>query len=157
SQPGARRQSPGANRQSLTTNHPPERLPAMKEWLPPGKRVGHFRVASRVSASGIGEVYLAEDMSSGRILALKLLPEALLSDQHIRQRFTQIFSQVAQLRHHKFCTVYESGFTNLGRPYVAMEYLRGQSFDLISSGTEMPVPQIVFLIIEIAEALYSVH
>jgi serine/threonine protein kinase len=129
----------------------------MKEWLPPGKKVGRFRVASRVSASGMGEVYLAEEMSTGRVLALKLLPEALLSDQNVRQRFTQIFSQVAQLRHPNFCTVYESGFTNLGRPYVAMEHLRGQSFDLIGCGTEMPVPQIVFLMIEIAEALYSVH
>lgn len=129
----------------------------MKEWLPPGKKVGHFRVTSRVSPGGMGEVYLAEELPSGRVLALKLLPESLFSDQQVRQRFIQIFSQVAQLRHPTFCAVYESGFTDLGRPYVAMEYLRGQSFDLLGFGPELAIPQIVSLVIEIAEALYNIH
>jgi serine/threonine-protein kinase len=148
------------NRQPTADYHhqpPHERLPAMKEWLPPGKKIGRFKVASRISAGGIGEVYLAEEMANGRVLALKLLPEEILSDQHVRQRFNQIFSLVAKLHHPNFCEVYESGYTNLGRPYVAMEYLRGQSFDSLSRGPEVPISQIVYSFIEIAEALYTVH
>jgi serine/threonine protein kinase len=129
----------------------------MKEWLRAGTKIAHFRVSSRLGASGVGEVYLAQDVSSGRSLALKLLPEALVSDQRARQRFAQIYTQVAQLRHPNFCTVYESGVTDAGRPFVAMEYFYGHSFDLFGFGVQLSIPQIVFLIVQIAEALDSVH
>jgi serine/threonine-protein kinase len=105
----------------------------------------------------VGEVYLAQDVSSGHALALKLLPESLVSDPRSRQRFAQIYSLVAQLRHPNFCTVYESGVTDSGRPFVAMEYFYGHSFDLFGFGIQLPIPQIVFLVVQIAEALDSVH
>lgn len=129
----------------------------MKEWLPAGSKIAHFRVSSRLGASGVGEVYLAQDISSGHSVALKLLPEALVSDQRIRQRFTQIYSLVAQVRHPNFCEVYESGITDSGRPFVAMEYFYGHSFDLFGFGIQLPIQQIVFLVVQIAEALDAVH
>ncbi len=129
----------------------------MKEWLRAGTKIAHFRVSSRLGACGVGEVYLAQDVSSGRTIALKLLPETLVSDQRARQRFAQIYSLVAQLRHPNFCTVYESGITDAGQPFVAMEYFYGHSFDLIGFGIQLPIPQIVYLIVQIAEALDSVH
>lgn len=135
----------------------PENQPAMKEWLTAGTKIAHFRVSSRLGASGVGEVYLAQDVSSGHTIALKLLPEALVADQRARQRFAQIYSLVAQLRHPNFCTVYESGITNAGRPFVAMEYFYGHSFDLFGFGVQLPVQQIVFLVVQIAEALDGAH
>ncbi len=129
----------------------------MKEWLPAGTKIAHFRVSSRLGASGIGEVYLAQDISSGHSVALKLLPDVLISDHRVRQRFTQIYSLVAQLRHPNFCTVYESGITDSGRPFVVMEYFYGHSFDLFGFGIQLPIQQIVFLVVQIAEALDSVH
>src|SRR5262245_13690544 len=106
---------------SAPTPHSPQPAPGsrlhipMKEWLTAGKKIAHFRVSSRLGASGVGDVYLAQDISSGQPLALKLLPESLVGDQRSRQRFTQIYSLVAQLRHPNFCTVYECGFTDSGR------------------------------------------
>lgn len=129
----------------------------MKEWLRAGTKIAHFRVSSRLGASGVGEVYQAQDISSGHTIALKLLPEALVSDPRAQQRFAQIYSLVAQLRHPNFCTVYESGITDAGRPFVAMEYFYGHSFDLFGFGVQLTIPQIVFLVVQIAEALDSVH
>jgi serine/threonine-protein kinase len=129
----------------------------MKEWLPAGTKIAHFRVSSRLGASGVGEVYLAQDVSSGHSLALKILPEALVANQRARQRFTQIYSLVAQVRHPNFCAVYESGITDSGRPFVAMEYFYGHSFDLLGFGSQLPISQIVSLVVQIAEALDSVH
>jgi serine/threonine-protein kinase len=129
----------------------------MKEWLTTGTKIAHFRVSSRLGACGVGEVYLAQDVSSGLTVALKLLPEALISDPRARQRFAQIYSLVAQLRHPNFCTVYESGITDAGQPFVAMEYFYGHSFDLFGFGAQLPLPQIVLLVVQIAEALDGVH
>jgi len=129
----------------------------MKEWLPAGTIIAHFQISSRLSANGIGEVYLAKELSSGLEVALKLLPASLISEERIRQRFAQTFSLVAQLRHPNFCRTYEGGITEEGRPFVAMEYVKGQSFDLIGFGPQLPVPQIVSLVIQIAEALDGVH
>jgi serine/threonine protein kinase/Tol biopolymer transport system component len=129
----------------------------MKEWLPAGTIIAHFRISSRISANGIGEVYLAKELSSGLEVALKLLPASLISDERIRQRFVQTFSIVAQLRHPSFCRTYEGGVAEDGRPFVAMEYVKGQSFDLIGFGPQLPVPQIVSLVIQIAEALDGAH
>jgi len=129
----------------------------MKEWLPAGTIIAHFQISSRISANGIGEVYQVTEVSSGRELALKLLPASLVSDPQTRQRFIQVFSSVAQLRHPNFCQVYEAGVTEDGRPFVAMEYVKGQSLDLVGLNYNLSVPEITSIIIQIAEALDGLH
>jgi len=129
----------------------------MKEWLPAGTIIAHFRISSRISADGIGEVYQVTEVSSGRELALKLLPASLVADPQTRQRFIQIFSSVAQLRHPNFCQVYEAGVAEDGRPFVAMEYVKGQSLDLAGLNYNLSVPEITSIIIQIAEALDGLH
>jgi hypothetical protein len=52
----------------------------MKEWLPAGTVIAHFRISSRISANGAGEVYQATEAPSGAELALKLLPSVLVED-----------------------------------------------------------------------------
>ena len=42
-----------------------------------GQRIGHYELAERIGAGGMGEVYLATDVTAGRKAALKLLPVAL--------------------------------------------------------------------------------
>ncbi len=129
----------------------------MKEWLTAGTAIGRYRISSRLSADGVGEVYLANEVSSGLEVALKLLPAALTSDHQARQRFIQIFSSIAQLRHPNFCRVYEGGIAEDGRPFIAMEYAKGRSLDLMRFGPRQPVARIVSLVIQIAEALDELH
>src|SRR5262245_1590918 len=130
---------------------------AMKEWLPAGTVITHFQISSRISATGIGEVYQATDTSSGREVALKLLPASIIEDQQTRQQFIQTFSSIAQMRHQHFCRVYEAGITEDGRPFVAMEYVKGKSLDLISLNYGLSIPEIASIIIQIAEALEELH
>lgn len=129
----------------------------MKEWLPAGTVIAHFRVSSRISANGAGEVYQATEASSGAELALKLLPSALVEDLQARQRFIQTFASVAQLRHHNFCLVHGAGVSEEGRPFVAMEYLQGQSLDLVSLNHRLSIPEIISIIAQVAEALDALH
>ncbi len=132
----------------------------MKEWLPAGTVIAHFQLSSRISANGIGEVYQATDNSpgsSGRELVLKLLPASLIDDQQTRQRFIQIFTSIALMRHHNFCRVFEAGITEDGRPFVSMEYVRGQSLDLVSLNSRPAIPEIGAIIIQIADTLDVLH
>ena len=61
------------------------------------------------------------------------------------------------MRHHNFCRVYEAGITEDGRPFVAMEYVKGQSLDLVSLNYRLSIPEIISIIIQIAEALDVLH
>ncbi|HKQ80034.1 MAG TPA: protein kinase [Blastocatellia bacterium] len=132
----------------------------MKEWLPAGTVIAHFQISSRISANGIGEVYQATDISSkssGLEMALKLLPASLIDDPQTGRRFIQTFSTIAQMRHHNFCRVYEAGITDDGRPFVATEYVKGQSLDLVSLNYSLSIPEIILIIIQTAEALEVLH
>lgn len=129
----------------------------MREWLPSGTTIARYQISSRLSANGLGEVYLAKDPSSDRDVALKLLPAALMTDQSVRQRFLKIFASLAKIRQRNICEIYEGGVAEDERPYVAMEYVKGQSLDLLSSGRQLPLNDVIAITIQIAEALEAAH
>jgi len=55
----------------------------MSSPLSRGTKRGRYEIRSQIGAGGMGEVYLAEDTELGRTVAIKILPEALASDQDI--------------------------------------------------------------------------
>ncbi|NWG14108.1 MAG: hypothetical protein HXY20_11300 [Acidobacteria bacterium] len=52
-----------------------------------GDSLPHFRILGKTGQGGMGEVVLAEDTSLGRKVAIKLLPQEMLSDPVARERF----------------------------------------------------------------------
>ena len=52
-----------------------------------GQTISHYRILEKISVGGRGEVYLAEDTSLDRKVALKFLPEAFTSDPERLARF----------------------------------------------------------------------
>jgi serine/threonine protein kinase/Tol biopolymer transport system component len=129
----------------------------MKEWLPAGTQVAHYEISSRLSANGAGEVYLAQDLRHNREVALKLLPAALINEPSRRVHFLRVIERVATIRHPYLCAVYEGGVTADGRPFVAMEYVVGQSLDSMNFGPQLPINQAVALIVQVADALDALH
>ncbi|MCI0336173.1 MAG: serine/threonine-protein kinase [Acidobacteria bacterium] len=129
----------------------------MQEWLSSGTIIAHYQISSRISANGLGEVYLAKDTSTGRDLALKLFPVTALETPGVRERFIKIFAALTRVRHRNICEIYEGGITENNRPYIAMEYVRGQSMDLLGSGHQLTIDEIIRLVIQIAEALEAAH
>jgi serine/threonine protein kinase/Tol biopolymer transport system component len=122
-----------------------------------GTSVGPYLIQSRISANGLVEVYLAIDRTSGNAVALKRWPASLIKDQNHREWFIKVFASITKLRHPNICEIYQGEFTEDDYPFVAMEYLRGQSLDMPTLDDELSITEIVSLVIPIADALENIH
>ncbi|MDQ3907517.1 MAG: UvrD-helicase domain-containing protein [Acidobacteriota bacterium] len=91
-----------------------------------GTRIAHYRVIAPIGAGGMGAVFKAHDERLGRVVALKLLPPEALAQADRRRRFLQEARAASALNHPHILTVYEVGDFE-GKPYIAMEYVEGQT------------------------------
>src|SRR5215213_1058055 len=98
----------------------------------PVKSVAHYRIVEPIGAGGMGAVYKAYDTKLQRIVALKLLPSEYVSQQDRRRRFFQEARAASALNHPHILTIYEVGEDD-GKPYIAMEFVEGETLRLMIS------------------------
>ncbi len=91
-----------------------------------GRTLGDFRILRRIGSGGMGQVYLAEQLSLKRKVALKTLKASLASNPTARQRFKFEAENVARVAHANIVQVYATGETD-GIPYIALEYVEGRN------------------------------
>src|SRR5580765_2234215 len=108
-----------------------------------GKSVGHYLITSKLGAGGMGEVFLAQDTRLERKAAIKFLPAEMAADLERRQRFLNEAKAASALNHPHVCIVYDVGETDDGLPFIAMEFVEGQSLDAVAKGKPLEVLRIV--------------
>ena len=74
-----------------------------------GQLLGHYRILSLLGTGGMGEVYLAEDATLRRKIALKVLPAYIAKDQEYLRRFKQEALSASALNHPNIVTIHEFG------------------------------------------------
>jgi WD40 repeat protein/serine/threonine protein kinase len=88
--------------------------------------VDHFRVVRQLGKGGMGEVYLARDTTLGRRVALKVIHPKRLGADGAVERFLQEARTTATFNHPNIVAIHFAG-CHAGRPYLALEYLEGQT------------------------------
>jgi serine/threonine-protein kinase len=100
-----------------------------------GRTLADFRVLRKLGQGGMGQIYLAEQISLKRKVALKILRPELAASPEALQRFKAEAEAVARATHANIVQVYAFGEAE-GMPYMALEYVEGRNLrDYLSRKT----------------------
>ncbi len=107
--------------------------------LPPLRQLGDYRIIREIGRGGMGIVYEAEQVSLGRRVALKVLPDTVQFDERRRQRFQQEARAAAMLHHTNIIPVFGIGCSDQ-LSYFVMQYIDGQPLDAVLRELSEAVP-----------------
>jgi serine/threonine protein kinase len=118
-----------------------------------------FRLVRRLGAGGMGTVFLAEQIGVGnRPVALKVLNRKLLDDPDFLLRFQNEAGSTGRIHHPNVVTIYESAQSDDGTPYIAMEFLEGESLrEVLKQRGALPVTEVAEILQQAARGLNAAH
>src|SRR5208337_2442410 len=124
-----------------------------------GQLSRRFRLIRQLGAGGMGAVFLAEQVAVGnRPVALKVLSRKLLDDPDFLQRFQNEAATTGRIHHANVVTIYESGQADDGTPYIAMEFLEGESLrQALARRGALPVAEAAEILQQAARGLNAAH
>jgi serine/threonine protein kinase len=130
--------------------------PKLVEQFAPGEVLGHYRIAEKIGAGGMGEVYRARDEHLGRYVAIKVLPAGTLADPHARKRFRQEADALSKLNHPNIATIYDFD-TEEGVDFLVMEYIPGETLSNKLRQEQLSEKEVVRLGLQMVEGLVAAH
>ena len=132
------------------------RMARRRTVIAPGTQLAHYEVVSKIGAGGMGEVYLAEDLSLRRKVALKMLAPELTSDERVLSRFEQEAHAASALNHPNILTIYEFGQAE-GLHFIASEFVQGATLRQKLASGSLDLNSAIDIAIQIASALAAAH
>lgn len=118
---------------------------------------GRYRLVAPIGTGASADVYLADDVSLRRRVAVKVLHAALAADERFLRRFRAEAQAVAALRHPNIMSVYDWGEDDDG-PYLVLEHLGGGTLrDLLDRGHLLTPAQALLVGLEAARGLDYAH
>jgi serine/threonine protein kinase/Tfp pilus assembly protein PilF len=124
--------------------------------IPAGTRLGPYEIVSPIGAGGMGEVYRARDSRLERDVAIKVLPQDLVSDPEALSRFEREAKAVASLSHPNILAIHDFGSEN-GVAYAVMELLEGETLRERLDAGPLPQRKALDWALQIAQGLAAAH
>jgi TolB-like protein/Tfp pilus assembly protein PilF len=121
-----------------------------------GRTVGPYRIERLLGAGGMGEVYYGWDTRLRRPVALKFLAKEYLNDAGALDRFQREARAAAALSHPNICVVHDVGDLE-ARPFIAMEYLEGQTLRACMSSGALPQRTALEYAAQMLQGLAAAH
>ncbi len=119
---------------------------------------GRYELLSIIGRGGMAEVYRAHFRPGGSFRAVKILRAGFVGDADVTRRFAREFKALHQVDHESVVTAYDYGLADDGRPYMAMEYLDGESLhDLLDHSRRIDPLRAVRVSIQLCVALGALH
>ena len=136
---------------------PSRTLDAGKPLYELGSHIGGYKLLRILGEGGFGIVYLAEqERPIRRQVALKIIKPGMDSTQVIR-RFEAERQALALLDHPNVAHVYDAGTTEAGRPYFAMEYVKGVPITEHCDRQKLTIEERLKLFVQVCEAIQHAH
>ena len=121
-----------------------------------GQTLSHYKILDKLGAGGMGEVYLAEDITLKRQVALKVLPPDLAASQERLERFQREAETLAALDHPNIVHIYSVEEVD-GVRFLTMQLVEGKPLSELISKGGMSLDQIFDIAIPLADALATAH
>ena len=119
---------------------------------------GRYRVERPLGHGAMSTVDLAFDVELDREVALKRLAENLARDDDLRARFQREARLAARLAHPSVVRIYDVGEDDDGRPFIAMEYVAGETLaELVARRGPLPPAEVAGLGVQACRALAAAH
>jgi len=135
--------------------------------LHPEDQIAQYRVVGPLGAGGMGEVYLAQDQSLERSVALKVLPPDLTRSEDRVRRFVQEAKSASSLNHPNIVTIYEIGQESVKSPsgggdsgplhYISMELISGKTLGAKIHEEKTDLKSLVGYLAQAAEGIAKAH
>jgi eukaryotic-like serine/threonine-protein kinase len=150
--------SPGQEKTDLGDSLPEDATIAMELPVPAyGNAVGPYRLIQPIGHGGMGEVWLAEQKEPvRRRVAVKLI-KAGMDTREVVARFDSERQALALMDHPAIAKVFDAGSTPDGRPYFAMEYVRGIPITAYCDKHKLTTPQRLELFMRVCEGVQHAH
>lgn len=117
-----------------------------------------YEVLCRIGEGGMGNVYKVMDKMLGKVFAIKVLRSDLAKDRNVVSRFKQEALAASRLTHVNLASVYSSGESRTGAPYLVMDFLEGPSLEqLLRKEGHLEPKKALNVFIEICDALEHAH
>jgi serine/threonine-protein kinase len=129
----------------------------MARFVPGEMLADRYRIVGLLGKGGMGEVYRADDLKLGQPVALKFLPDHLLTDGAALARFHREVRVARQVSHKNVCRVYDIGEVD-GRHFLSMEFIKGEELSsLLRRIGRLPQDKAIQIARQICAGLAAAH
>jgi serine/threonine-protein kinase len=141
-----------------------EKCPATGQYIDRALRMqgqvldDKYEVGPILGAGGMAAVYSGRHRKLGRTCAIKVMAEAMMGNQEMRERFLNEARLAASVRHRNVVDVMDIGCTRHLLPYIVMELLEGDDLgEILDQVEKLPEPTSLHVVLQVLAALKAIH